>query len=138
MVLTTDIATILQTDSVGTIRSTGDWGIYENQMPPKPDKCIAVFAYGGSALPVTWDGEFPNVQVRVRGGAHDEADSTVHPVTFAKAYAAMNSLHETLNQTVNGTVYHWIAAKGSPASLGRDQKGRDIYVINFDVIKEIG
>lgn len=136
MVLTTDIATHLQDDAVGTIRSTGDWGIYENMMPAEPDKCIAVFAYGGGPPDVVWAGEYPSVQVRVRGAQHKESDSTQHPITFAKAYAVMVSLHKTLRTTINGTVYYWMEAKHSPSSLGRDTKGRDIYVINFDIMKE--
>lgn len=139
MTLTTDIATHLQDDSIGTIGSTSDWGIYENSMPSSPDKCIAVFAYGGSPPDLSWDGEYPSVQVRVRGGAHRTDDATeraVHATTYDKAYAVMKSLHETVRTTINSTVYYWIAAKHSPMSLGRDSKGRDIYVINFDVVKE--
>lgn len=136
MTVTADIATQLQTDGVGTIRSTGDWGIYENQMPRAPEKCISVFAYGGVAPPTAWDGEIPHVQVRVRGGKHDETDSTVHAATYAKAYAVMQSLHELTDATINSVHYYYIRALGSPASLGRDANGHDIYVLNFEVIKE--
>jgi hypothetical protein len=140
MTLTTDIATHLQTDSIGTIGATTDWAIYENNMPASPDKCIAVFAYGGSPPDLSWEGEYPSVQVRVRGGAHEVSTTTgraVHTTTYDKAYAVMKSLHETTRTTINSTVYYWIAAKHSPMSLGRDSKGRDIYVINFDVMKEL-
>jgi len=139
MTLTTDIATHLQDDAVGTIGATTDWGIFENSMPASPDKCIAVFAYGGSPPDLSWDGEYPSVQVRVRGESHNVSTSTeraVHATTYDKAYAVMKSLHETTRTTINSTMYYWLAAKHSPASLGRDTKGRDIYVINFDVIKE--
>jgi hypothetical protein len=136
MVLTTDIATHLQTDLIGTIGATTDWGIYENMMPSNPGKCIAVFAYGGNPPDLSWEGEYPSVQVRVRGGKRSETDTAIHQVTYAKAYAVMQSLHETLRTTINGTLYYWIAAKHSPTSLGRDASGRDIYVINFDVMKE--
>lgn len=138
-VTTTDIATHLQDDSVGTIGSTDDWGIYENSMPSSPDKCIAVFVYGGAPPDVDWDGEYPSVQVRIRGDSHrtdSSTDRAVHATTYAKAYAVMQSLHKTLRTTINGVLYYWIAAKHSPASLGRDSKGRDLFVINFDVIKE--
>ena len=144
MTLTTDIATHLQDDDIGTIGSTADWGIYENSMPSSPDKCVAVFAYGGGPPDLSWAGEYPSVQVRVRGGQHrtDSKDrpyseeNAIHAATYDKAYAVMKSLHETTRTTINSTVYYWLAAKHSPASLGRDTKGRDIYVINFDVIKE--
>jgi hypothetical protein len=139
MTLTTDIATHLQADSVGTIGDTGDWGIYENSMPADPDKCIAVFAYGGGPPDLSWEGEYPSVQVRIRGAPHRTDSSTErakHATAYDKAYAVMKSLHETTRTTINSTVYYWIAAKHSPTSLGRDAKGRDIYVVNFDVIKE--
>jgi len=38
---------------------------------------------------------------------------------------------------INGTLYYWIAAKQSPSSLGRDSKGRHLYVVNFDIMKEM-
>ena len=84
------------------------------------------------------------MQVRVRGGKH-RVDSknrpyseeiAIHAETYTKAYEVMQSLHETMRATIDSTMYYWIAAKHSPSSLGRDQSGRDIYVINFDVMKE--
>ena len=122
MTLTTDIATHLQDDSIGTIGSTEDWGIYENSMPSSPDKCIAIFAYGGSPPDLSWAGEYPNIQVRVRGGAHrtdSSTDRAVHATTYDKAYAVMKSLNQTVRTTINGTVYYWIAAKHSPSSTGQ-------------------
>jgi hypothetical protein len=142
--ITSDIVSHLVSDSVGTAGSTDDWGIFENSMPSKPDKCIAVFVYGGMAPDLSWEGEYPSVQVRIRGGRHrtdaqEQAYATenaVHAATWAKARDVMKSLHETTRTTLNGVVYYWLAAKHSPASLGRDSAGRDIYVINFDVMKE--
>ncbi len=142
--ITNDIATHLAADSVGTVGSSDDWGIFENSMPSKPDKCIAVFAYGGGPPDLSWEGEYPSIQVRIRGGRHRTdaleqtyaAENAVHAATWAKARDVMKSLHETPRTTLNGILYYWMAAKHSPASLGRDSAGRDIYVVNFDVIKE--
>lgn len=136
MVLTEDIVTHLVADAIGIAghlinKNTIDPAnatIFENEMPAEPDPCIAVFAYGGVPPSVDWEGEFPSVQVRVRAASHDTA--------YDKAYAVLNSLHKLTRTTINGTIYYWIAAKQSPASLGRDPKGRSIYVINFDVMKE--
>jgi hypothetical protein len=136
MVLTEDIVAQLVTGAVGVAGhivgttvtpSTGT--IFENTLPALPDDCIAVFAYGGIPPSVDWEGEFPNIQVRVRATSHDTA--------YDNAYHVMHTLHKLTRTTINGTIYYWIAAKQSPSSLGRDAKGRHIYVINFDVIKEM-
>ena len=129
MVLTTDIATQLQTDSIGTISSAEDWGIYEANMPAAPNNCVAVFAYGGSPPPLAWEGETPNVQVRVRGSSHS--------ATYSKAYTVLKSLHELTDTTINTTLYYHIRSIDSPSTLGRDAKGRYLYVVNFEVIKEL-
>ena len=136
MVLTEDIVAHLVTDAVGvaghivgTTITPSTATIFENTLPGLPDDCVAVFAYGGIPPSVDWEGEFPNVQVRVR--------ATVHDTAYDKAYAVMKSLHKTCRTTINGTVYYWIAAKQSPSSLGRDAKGRHMYVVNFDIMKEM-
>ena len=136
MVVTEDIVTQLVAGGVGvageiigTKVTPPEGTIFENTMPGQPDDCVSVFAYGGIAPSVNWEGEFPNVQVRVRAMDHDDA--------YDKAYLVMTTLHKLVRTTINGTLYYWIAAKQSPASLGRDAKGRHLYVVNFDVIKEM-
>jgi len=137
MVLTEDIVAHLVADGVGvaghiegTTITPSNATIFEATMPGLPDDCVSVFAYGGTPPSVDMDVEYPSIQVRVRAKDHDDA--------YDKAYAVMNSLHKTCRVTINGTVYYWIAAKHSPSSLGRDTgKGRYIYVVNFDSMKEM-
>lgn len=114
---------------VGTTITPTTATIFENTLPALPDDCIGVFAYGGNPPSVNWEGEYPSVQVRVRATDHDDAYDT--------AYAVMKSLHKLTRTTINSTVYYWVAAKQSPSSLGRDAKGRHLYVVNFDVMKEL-
>ena len=137
MVLTEDIVTQLVAGGLGvaghlinknTISPTNAT-IFENEMPGDIDTCTSVFAYGGIPPSVDWEGEFPNVQVRCRAMSHDTA--------YDNAYLAMHTLHKLTRTTINGTIYYWMAAKHSPASMGRDPKGRHIYVVNFDVMKEM-
>jgi len=136
MVLTEDIVAHLVTDGVGvaghivgtTITPTTGTA-FEATLPALPDDCVAVFAYGGTPPSVNIPVEFPSIQVRVRAVSHDNA--------YDKAYAAMKSLHTLTHITINGTIYYWIAAKQSPSSLGRDAKGRYLYVVNFDIMKEM-
>jgi len=135
MVLTEDIVAHLVTDAVGlaghivgTTITPATGTIFEATLPALPDDCIAVFAYGGTPPGVGIEVEYPSIQIRVR--------ATVHDTAYDNAYAAMKSLHQLTRITINGTIYYWIAAKQSPSSLGRDAKGRYLYVVNFDAMKE--
>lgn len=126
MAVTTDIATYLQTQGIGTIGTN----IFIGELPPKPDTCCSVFTYGANPPSLVWNGEFPDVQVRVRGETHDLA--------LAKAYAVMKALHKKTEITVNSHLYHFIGAKHSPTSLGREAgRARWLYVVNFTVEREM-
>lgn len=138
MVLTEDIVAHLVADAVGVaghidavtkLITPSTATIFESTLPALPNDCMAVFAYGGTPPSVDAAVEYPSVQVRVRATSHDTA--------YDNAYAVMKSLHTLTRTTINGTLYYWIAAKQSPSSLGRDEKGRYLYVVNFDAMKEL-
>lgn len=127
MATTTDLASYLQTHSIGTVGTD----IFIETMPASPDDCVSIFQYEGRPPDLVWNGEYPGVQVRVRGAPshHDEA--------FAKAHNILKHLHLLVNQTINSHVYHLVEANGSVWSAGRDVKGRWLYTINFSVVKEM-
>lgn len=135
MTLTSDISSYLQSagigisgDIVGTVLTPPNANIFENQMPPLPDECVSIFAYGGRQPSHAWSGEFPQVNIRVRAKTNQAA--------YDKAYTILTALHGVLHATINGTTYYLIEAQHSPASLGRDAKGRHLYSLNFAIVRE--
>lgn len=117
--LTTEIANLLQAQAVGTPGTS----IFEGYLPDDPDACLAIFDTGGLPpdrdLPVA----DPTFQVLVR--------STSLPLVRAKVDAVVTALHQLSNESLGGTHYYYIFLMGEPAHIGRDQKGRDEYSINF-------
>ena len=119
-----EIGAYLATKSVGTVGTD----IFLGQMPDQPDNCIALFEYAGSPPDLHWNGEYPGLQVRVRNKSYAAARSKIREVM-----AALHGLHE---QTLSGTRYLLIKARGSPEILKRDASNRIELVLNFEIIKE--
>ena len=114
-----EIGAYLATKSVGTVGTD----IFLGQMPDQPDNCIALFEYAGSPPDLHWNGEYPGLQVRVRNKSYAAARSKIREVM-----AALHGLHE---QTLSGTRYLLIKARGSPEILKRDASNRIELVLNF-------
>ena len=119
-----EIGAYLATKNVGTVGTD----IFLGQMPDQPDNCIALFEYAGSPPDLHWNGEYPGLQVRVRNKSYAAARSKIREVM-----AALHGLHE---QTLSGTRYLLIKARGSPEILKRDASNRIELVLNFEIIKE--
>lgn len=118
------ISAYLATKNVGTVGAD----IFLGLMPDQPDNCIALFEYAGSPPDLHWNGEYPGLQVRVRNKSYAAARSKIREVV-----AALHGLHE---QTLSGTRYLLIKARGSPEILKRDASNRIELVLNFEIIKE--
>jgi len=97
-------------------------------MPDQPDNCIALFEYAGSPPDLHWNGEYPGLQVRVRNKSYAAARTKI-----GEAMTALHGLHE---QTLSGTRYLLIKARGSPEVLKRDANNRVELFVNFEIIKE--
>lgn len=121
-----DIGQYLQSQGIGTLGVDIFLGI----LPSESDNCIALFEYAGSPPDLHWNGEYPGLQVMVRN-----AD---YPAGRVKIEQVKNTLHGLYEQVLNGTRYLLIKAKQSPECLGLDDNQRYEFVINFDVIKEVG
>lgn len=119
-----DIANYLQTQGIGTVGTD----IFRGLMPDQPDNCIALFEYAGSPPDLHWNGEYPGLQVRVRNKSYSAGR--------AKIGAVVDVLHGLTEQVLGTTRYLLIRANQSPESLGRDNNGRNEWVVNFAVIKE--
>jgi len=119
-----DIGTYLQAQGVGTVETD----IFLGLMPDQPDNCIALFEYAGSPPDLHWNGEYPGLQVRVRNKSYAAARTKIGEV--------INKLHGLHEQTLSGTRYLLIKARGSPEVLKRDNNNRVVLFVNFDIIKE--
>jgi len=119
-----DISTYLKNQGVGTPGTDMFLGL----MPDQPDNCIALFEYAGSPPDLHWNGEYPGLQVRVRGTSYEAARTKIGEV--------MEKLHGLHEQMLSGTRYLLIKARGSPEILKRDNNNRVELFVNFDVIKE--
>lgn len=119
-----EIGTYLATKSIGTVGTD----IFLGLMPDQPDNCIALFEYAGSPPDLHWNGEYPGLQVRVRNKSYAAARTKI-----GEAMTALHGLHE---QTLSGTRYLLIKARGSPEVLKRDANNRVELFVNFEIIKE--
>jgi len=119
-----DIGNYLQVQGIGTLGTN----IFLGMIPDKPDNCIALFEYAGSPPDLHWNGEYPGLQVRVRNKSYAAARTKIGEVM-----AALHGLHE---QTLSGTRYLLIRARGSPEILKRDNNNRVELFVNFEIIKE--
>ena len=119
-----DISTYLKNQGVGTPGTDMFLGL----MPDQPDDCVALFEYAGSPPDLHWNGEYPGLQVRVRNKSYAAART--------KIGEAMTTLHGLHEQTLSGTRYLLIKARGSPEVLKRDNNNRVELFVNFEIIKE--
>jgi len=105
---------------------TGD--IRLGSMPDQPDSCIALFEYAGSPPDLHWPGEYPGLQVRVRDASYPDGRARIKEV--------IRVLHGLYEQTLDGTRYLLIKARGSPEVLKRDASDRVEFIVNFEIMKE--
>jgi len=119
-----DIGNYLQAQGIGTLGTN----IFLGMIPDEPDNCIALFEYAGSPPDLHWNGEYPGLQVRVRNKSYAAARTKIGEV--------INKLHGLHEQTLSGTRYLLIKARGSPEVLKRDNNNRVELFVNFEIIKE--
>lgn len=121
-----DIAAYLEDQSVGTVGTD----IFMGTMPDTPDSCIALYEYAGEPPEQIGNIERPGLQVRVRDPSYSAGR--------AKIESVVNALAGLYEQVLSGHRYLYIRAQQSPEAMGRDQSGREEFVVNFIVIKERG
>ena len=119
-----EIGAYLQSQGIGTLGTD----LFLGLMPDQPDSCIVLFEYAGSTPDLHWNGEYPGLQVRVRNKSYAMARAKIGEV--------MEKLHGLHEQTLAGTRYLLIKARGSPEILKRDASNRVELVLNFEIIKE--
>ena len=143
-----EIGTYLQSQGIGTLGTN----LFLGLMPDEPDNCIALFEYAGSPPDLHWNGEYPGLQVRVRGTSYEAARSKIGDIV-----KKLHGLYEQILSDegepegisdegedngeeeptpVTGTRYLLIKARGSPEVLKRDNNNRVELFVNFEIIKE--
>lgn len=118
-----DIAEKLEDLGRGTVGTD----IFVRFMPDQPDNCIVVTQTAGKPRERTVDLVYPGVQIRVRNTDSATLEALIDTIT--------EDLHGTVNETIEGRVYNWIGATGDPSFISRDEKDREIWSVNFEVIK---
>ena len=136
MSLLDEVGTHLQTAGIGTLGTD----LFLGFSPDAPDAVTVLYEAGGQApiramgqaagLPVA---QRPRLQVVCRDNALDYADAR----SKAKSvYAILDGLCSRGDVTLSGVVYKWFAAVAEPTLMGRDDAGRVLIVVSYDVIKD--
>jgi len=129
-VFSKDIADLLVTAGIGALGGSSDWGIFVNQEPEAPDKCITIIDTNGSvdnyisednAIEV----DYPTCQIRIRANVQDVND-------IADKYAAIATAINGQLSTVVGTITYGVISKTTAfEKLTIDESARVIYVQNY-------
>ncbi len=99
-----------------------------NQMPDQPDLAVALFDYPGPAPDIKHPYDYPNVQVRVRGGL----DPRPALALLDSIYDALHDLHRV---ELPGSIWLvWCRSMQSgPMPLGPDATGKRLeFTMNFN------
>lgn len=129
-----DLGDYLSSGGIGTVGSTGNYGIFLGSLPAWPEKAVAIYETGGfSSIHAMSTGpgaavvERPRVQVVVRAPSYSTGRQKAQDV-----YRRMDGLRE---RTINGVRYLWAASVQSPFLMGRDENDRPLIACNYDVMK---
>jgi hypothetical protein len=122
-----DIKDLLDAES--SLALAFNTNLFLNEIPETaPDLCVGVFDSGGLPPTLGYVYEYPTVQVRVRGTKGD--------------FRPAEELARDIKRELHGVANHWldsvtrivlIQAMGEPFMLGRDDNGRPIFTINFQI-----
>lgn len=131
--LTRAIAKHLDTLGIVSYSDTAVRGTncFVQHMPDEPDAAVAIMATGGNALGSRLAYDEPNVQILVRGAAHD------HATPYGTARSIFSALH-CLDLTVLDVggvdevfVQSITALQSDPIPLGVDANERQEWSLNF-------
>lgn len=116
------IADILIAKGYGSWVATSGWSINVGKEPDAPDTTITIYDTGGFS-PAYNSCEYPTIQIRVRGKPY--------PVGYDRLREIRDYLinYEDANYQINlmGDILH----------LSTDERGRSIFVCNFQVYKGV-
>ena len=123
-----DIASLLASLGHGTVAED----IFINKEPDGPgvsDCVITLYDTDPWSPPeLSYDWEYPGLQVRVRWSSYQEGK--------AKARELMQALHGYVG-TVGSIKYHLIRVANGPVALGEDSKGRPRFTFNLELQRSL-
>lgn len=124
-----EVATILASAGVATLGpQTSGWSLFVGYQPESPDDTITVYNTGGERPLPHLLIDFPTVQVAVRAspGGYEEG--------YSKIWAAREALLGYPSADgVDGRIAS-IIVTGDIFQLGRDERARPLFTINFRLI----
>ena len=97
--------------------------LFKGFMPDNPDNCVVVLDTGGAAPDKDIPTGSPTFQILVR----DKNYKTGHDLM----QTIVNLFHRRMNETIGTTYYYSIFLLGEAGNIGRDDKGRDEFSVNF-------
>ncbi len=111
------------------IGSSG-WAIEIGIMPDMPNKVISINDTGGLEPNPKWLIDYPTLAIQVRGDVSGYID------TFREAKAVKDLLLGINAQDLNGDRWDGITQNGDLGYIGRDEKNRPLFAMNFALIIE--
>lgn len=122
-----DIKTILEAESsLGLTLATN---LFISEMPDNdesPDECVAIMDSGGETAEPDYVYQKPFVSIQVRGNRGD------YTVAYALADDIRTALHGLANYEIASSArYIGIWCEGDVIAVGRDQKKRPMFTVNF-------
>lgn len=122
MTLIEEIATLLQTNGIGTIGTD----LYVSYLPA--DKCpaIAVIDTGGMVPDIDLPTKEPTFQVFIRSTSYDAGKAQLDAIRAL--------LHQSRNKTLTTTYYYYLYALAEGGHIGVNEAGQDEFSINFKIL----
>lgn len=121
MIFIEQIATYLQSQSIGTIASD----LFIGNMPDTPNNCVAVINTGGLEPSIDIPDKTPTFQVLIRNTDYEAGE--------LKLAAVRTALHQFMNDylVANQTYVYYIYLSSEGGHIGKDVNGRDEWSVNF-------
>ena len=124
------IKDLLVAASVGQFSADGStmgtWPIFISKLPAEPHSVIVVYDSVGKEPDPKWLLDYPGVAITVR--AHD------YVTCYNKARDVNSALLGLMGQTINGDWWGSIRGVGGLVFMGRDEKDRVMFSINYQLI----
>lgn len=115
-----DVSSMLESEVSGLTENTN---LFVGAMPDRPSNAVSIYATGGGPQG-QYNYENPNVQILVRNKGYTAGYEICRKIKYA--------LHDKRNgETWNGTRYIQIRCRSDILELGRDDKNRMRWSINF-------
>ena len=127
---TEDVKDLLASSAASVDELIFGTNLFIGAMPDYPDLCACLYDTGGPPPDEAVMGTYyPTFQARVRDGAGG------YKTGYALAQSIRNALHGLTQQTVNGTRYIYMYATSDILHVGKDEKDRPLFTINFRAAK---